>query len=547
MKGSRMRRRHFIYLMTATVIAAGIGWVGRPESAASGPRNAKGTVFHDRNGNGRYDAGEPALPDVRVSNGRAIVKTGSDGRYDLPVDDDTILFVIKPAGWRTPIDELRLPRFYYIHKPNGSPESKHRGVDPTGPLPKSIDFPLYPQEEPKEFKALMFGDPQPRDQKEIDYVTHDVVEELIGSDASFGVTLGDIMFDDLSLFESQARAVALIGIPWYNVLGNHDINKDSKTRRHVNETFERTFGPSYYSFDYGQVHFLVLDDIEWYISKKDGKERGSYRGGLGERQMAFIRNDLALIPEEQLVVLMMHIPLIDVGDRQELYRLIEKRPFCMSISGHTHHHEHRFIDHKDGWRGPEPHHHVINVTVSGSWWSGAPDERGIPHTVMADGAPNGYSTITFDGHDYRLDFKAAGRSADYQMNIQAPESVRFDQAANTDVYVNVFNGSERSKVEMRLGEESPWLLMERTVMADPAYARLVESEKAVKDKPWLDLPKPKPSPHLWRHKLPSVSQPGTHALHIRATDRHGRIHSGRRVIRFVPSTEASAKKESAGS
>ena len=35
------------------------------------------------------------------------------------------------------------------------------------------------------FRALLFGDPQPRDQKEIDYISHDVIEELIGFDASF--------------------------------------------------------------------------------------------------------------------------------------------------------------------------------------------------------------------------------------------------------------------------------------------------------------------------------------------------------------------------
>ena len=125
-----------------------------------------------------------------------------------------------------------------------------------------------------------------------------------------------------------------------------------------------------------------------------------------------------------LVVLLMHIPLIDVEDRQELYRLIENRPHCLSVSGHTHHHEHLFITRQDGWRGPEPHHHVINVTVSGSWWSGAPDERGIPHTMMADGAPNGYSIISFDGAKYSLDFKAAGQPADYQMRIMMPELIK---------------------------------------------------------------------------------------------------------------------------
>ena len=530
-------------VLISVVVPLGLASVSGP-AAPRGQQFATGFVFQDSNGNRTLDPGESTLARVRVSNGREIVTTDKHGRYRLPISDDTILFVIKPRGWRTPFDDHMLPRFYYIHKPHGSPELKFAGVKPTGPLPDSVDFPLYPQREPDTFKALLFGDPQPRDQKEIDYVTHDVVEELIGTDASLGVTLGDIMFDDLSLFESQARAIALLGIPWYNVIGNHDINTDARSRRHVNETFENVFGPSYYSFDYGTVHFMVLDDIDWLKSEKTGN--WTYRGGLGKRQMEFIRNDLAMIPRNQLVVLLMHIPLINVHDRTELYRLIEQRPFCMSISGHTHHHEHRFITRADGWRGPEPHHHVINVTVSGSWWSGAADERGIPHTTMADGAPNGYSIITFDGHEYTLDFKAAGRPAGYQMNIQSPDAVTADKAGQTDIYVNVFNGSERSKVEMRFGETGKWTPMDRTLINDPGYVKLRAAEQAVKDKPWRDLPNPKKCPHLWHARLPDKPPVGTHTLHVRTTDMHGRIYHGYRVIR-VGATQAKPASGGRGS
>ena len=160
------------------------------------------------------------------------------------------------------------------------------------------------------------------------YIAHDVIEELVGTDAAFGVTLGDILFDDLSLFESQARGIALLGIPWYNVIGNHDINNDAPNDKLSDETFERAFGPAYYSFDYGTVHFVVLDNIEWIVSEKGKK--GKYQGGLGKEQIEFVKHDLDQIPEDQLVVLMMHVPLINTKDRQELYRLIEKRPFCMS-------------------------------------------------------------------------------------------------------------------------------------------------------------------------------------------------------------------------
>ncbi|HBL42895.1 calcineurin-like phosphoesterase family protein [Gimesia sp.] len=523
-----------------------LGSLNMPVQAESKPevqQTATGYVFQDTNRNRKRDPGEQGLGCVRVSNGREVVCTDQAGKYELPVNDDTILFVIKPQGWRTPLSKNLTPEFYYIHKPAGSPQSKYPGVKPTGPLPASVDFPLYPQKEPAQFRAIFFGDPQPRDQKEIDYIAHDVIEELVGTDASFGVTLGDILFDDLSLFESQARGIALLGIPWYNVIGNHDINYDAPNDKLSDETFERAFGPAYYSFDYGQVHFIVLDDINWIVpeenkTKKEMEKKGHYEGGLGKEQIEFVKNDLQQIPDDQLVVLMMHIPLVGVEDRQDLYRLIEKRPFCMSISGHTHHHEHRFITKEDGWRGPKPHHHIINVTVSGSWWSGSPDERGIPHTMMADGAPNGYSIITFDGTEYDLDFRAAGRAASYQMNILAPEEVTADQTAETEIFANIFNGSERSKVEMLIGESGSWTAMEQIDEIDPSFNKLSEAENAVEGKKYRDLPKAKKSSHLWRTKLPAGLKPGTHLIRIRTVEMDGDKHQSGRVIRILPAKPA---------
>ena len=127
---------------------------------------ATGIVYHDANGNQRFDQGEKTLAGIRVSNGSQITQTDARGRYQLPVDNDTIIFVIKPRGWRTPLNKNNNPVFYYIHKPHGSPAGlRYAGVAPTGPLPKSVDFPLYPQEEPDQFRAIMFGDPQPRNQQ----------------------------------------------------------------------------------------------------------------------------------------------------------------------------------------------------------------------------------------------------------------------------------------------------------------------------------------------------------------------------------------------
>jgi hypothetical protein len=494
-------------------------------------QRATGYVFEDTNGNGERDAGEKGLSGVRVSNQSDITRTDASGRWTLPSGDDTVFFVIKPRGYRTKLGDHNLPHFYYIHLPAGAPSGRRfEGVAPTGPLPASIDFPLYRQDEPDKFRAVMFADTQPRDVREVEYVTHDVVEKLIGIEAAFGVTLGDIAFDDLSVFGPLNAAIGLIGIPWYNVLGNHDINLDAPNDRESTHTFEKVYGPPYYSFDYGPTHFVVLDDVEFL-----GQGKG-YKGGIGPRQMEWIKNDLALVPMQQLVVFLMHIPLVGVEDRQELYRLIEARPNVISVSGHTHYQEHVFIDGDDGWRGIKPHHHTVNVTVSGSWWQGSPSELGIPHATMRDGAPNGYSIFTFDGIKYSIEFRAAGAPVSHQMNIYAPEEVARAAAGETPVMVNVFGGSEKSVVEVRL-DEGEWVRMEKVLKPDPKYAEAVARDASLQ-RPYRPLPAPMNSPHLWEVSLDKVfagKQPywGSHKLHVRETDMFGNVHWSYRVIRLT--------------
>lgn len=507
-------------------------------------QHASGFVFHDQNGNRKRDEGEPGLEGMRVSNGRDIVLTDPQGRYEIDVDNDTIVFVIKPRGWMTPLNAEKLPQFYYIHKPAGSPKQQFPGVAPTGPLPSSIDFPLTPQQEPDQFRALLFGDTQPRDKKEVEFMAHDIIEQVVAEKAhgaALGVTLGDIVFDDLSVFKPHNQAIALVGIPWYNVIGNHDMNFDSPDDKHSDETFESIYGPNYYSFDHGPVHFMVLDDVTWVGATE--KEKAHYVGGLGPAQMEFIRNDLALVPENQLIVLMMHIPLLAVEDRQELYRLIEQRPFALSISAHTHFVQHHFIDGTDGWRGPEPHHHVVNVTVCGSWWRGAFDELGIPHATMSDGGANGYSIISFDGARYSLEYRAARRPADHQMSIYLPEEIYPSQALSTPMIVNVFFGSKKSKVEMRHLPDGQWREMERVDGIDPYYADMKLAELGPTPPNGMTLPGPSVTDHLWRAFLPPVLAPGTHIFEVRTTDMHGKVYTDRESIRVVPYPAPPAAKK----
>lgn len=495
---------------------------------------ARGVVFEDLNRNGRRDAGEPGLRGMRVSNQREIVLTDREGRWALPAADDTVFFVIKPRGYMPPLNADRLPQFYYVHRPAGSPPGlKFPGVAPTGPLPASIDFPLHRSPEPREFKAVFMGDTQPRDVREVGYFRDAVVPELVGTDAAFGVTLGDVVFDDLSVFEPHNQAVALIGIPWWNVLGNHDINYDTPDDAGSHETWKRVFGPNYYSFDHGPVHFIALDDVDWGGAEPAGT--GKYTAGLDARQLEFVRNDLALVPDRQLVVLMMHIPLTDVGNRGELYRLIEKRRYAFSVSGHTHWQEHKFITAADGWRGREPHHHIVTVTACGSWWTGAPDADGIPHATMRDGAPNGYAVITFDGHRATMDFKAARRPAAEQMHVMLPATVAAAELPQRLLYVNVFNGSERSTVEYRVNGRGRWTKLDQVKEHDPGYVARQAAELANPPAipPFRKMGDPILSPHLWKAPLPALP-PGEHRVEVRTEDMQGRVFRAEKVLTVTP-------------
>lgn len=499
-------------------------------SAATPPPQtvATGVVFEDTNRNGVRDVGERGIAGISVSNQDEFVVTDRQGRWKLPCGEDTTFFVVKPRGWMTPVDKNQLPKFYYTHKPKGSPDLKYGGVPPTGPLPASIDFPLYRSKEPDAFKAIFFGDTQSRNLRELKYLVDDLITKMDPEGAKFGVTLGDILFDDLSIFQEHNQAIALLGIPWYNVLGNHDINFDAKTDEHSDETFERFYGPNYYSFEYGLAHFVVLDDVKWNHPSTQPDNTGRYNAELGARQMAWLKKDLERTPANRLVVLMMHIPLDELTEKKDVLELLSKRPYSLSVSAHTHYQEHRYFRDADGFTRPEPHHHVVNVTTCGGWWTGEPDAFGIPHSTMRDGAPRGYSIFTFSGNQYSIEFRAANRPRTYQMAIHAPDSVAWHEMNATDFYVNVFGGSVKSKVEFKLGD-GDWMPMVQVKEKDPAYVKMVERNAKI-EPPFRPLPGAIDSPHLWKATLPRSTAKGLVPIHVRTVDQFGQVYFATRGI-----------------
>ncbi len=526
------------------LLALALGLLSHVAPTTSSPdhsaKNVRGVVFHDANADGLKNNGERGIPNVQVSNGWQVTSTNKHGKWQLeiPTPDEFgqrfEIFVIKPRDWMTPLDENLNPNYYYVHRPNGSPtEHQYSGSSASGKLPKSINFPLVPQAEGDELRVLMYGDPQPRNLTEVAWMKQDVVEECRDFDGAFGMALGDIAFNDLSILPNVAAALAESGVPWWMVLGNHDINFDAANDSLANETFIANFGPANYAFNWGPVHFLVLDDVDWVIPEEITAEQGAhYEARFSEQALEFARNDLALVPKDKLVVAAMHIPLRGVENSAGLLELLGEFKHSVSVSGHTHTQRVDELGEQHGWPKEENHSHVVHVTACGSWWTGQPDERGIPHTLMRDGSPNGWLEWTFNDGEWMFDFRAAGMEPEKQMHVlvgepthEPPNSLqrfRFDQQL-LPIWVNVWNGDTRNKVEMRFNSSSEWLKLGRIDQVDPIYAKLFKEEEKIRGERWLKMPEPQSSTHLWfgNFAFPDIWD-GPSTIEIRVTDRWGR-------------------------
>jgi hypothetical protein len=440
------------YKAAVDVRAADAGQSAECESAiaAGRPCELRGAVFEDKNRDGRRQHGEPGVPGVLVSNGAEVVVTDAAGRYTLSIEErpgGTTIFITKPAGYDVPLNAQNIPQFSYHHVPQGSPPLRFGGLPASGPLPGHINFPVSRGRDFEKFKVVISGDTQPYSNTEVGYVRDTLARDMLAmgtDDIEFVMVEGDIVGDDLGLYPRFKDVMKVTDTPHYFVPGNHDLDFDANDDAFALDTFRREWGPAYYSFDLGQVHFVTLDDLRYPCTTEDNRDGrhafcdnpGSltYTGVVDDRQMLWLANDLAAVPEDKLIVLSMHIPLVSYVDQgssqhqvsnvKEIYELLRGRK-ALALSGHTHTLEQfRPGELYQGWQtafnepiGPSPFPQIVTGATCGSWWSGDLDADGIPMAIDRLGAPRGYLVIEFDGASYRDTFKATGKAVDRQMSV----------------------------------------------------------------------------------------------------------------------------------
>lgn len=528
---------------------------------------ATGMVFEEDGNKGVQSPARRGIAGVLVSNGRDIVRTDAGGRYRIPVRDGDVLFVIKPSQWMTPLTEFNLPKFYYFHRPTGSPQWRptnlpnaelldptwlYKGVGPTGELPASIDFPLRRSAEPDEFKVVVFGDTQVTYDAQIDYMSRGTISELVNAPGiAFGLSVGDLVnIGLLYLFQPLNEVQAKTGFPWYAIPGNHDQNLVTPNDELAEEQYRTVYGPTVYSFEYGPVSFLMLGNVRRQPletlsvdakTKMAQPDPSPYTCGLRDEQWQFVESYLKTVPTDRQLVITMHMDMSLHGhDRRDftkrLLSLISGRPHTLSISGHTHIQRHLFFGEEAGFSGPDKHHHFNTICVRGAGYRGMFNELKIPSCQAEDGTPAGYSYLSFTKTGYSIRYKASRHPADHQMNIFVPPVLKLADVKETTVLANIFAGSERSAVRMRVND-GEWKSMTLTPQRDPSIFWVLDAEKQPQS--WLGSKynlkdTPPDAFHIWQVDLPQNLKPGAHVLQIETVDMHGQKDSKMTLFRVLP-------------
>lgn len=447
---------------------------------------------------GRVAVGGRGMAGVAVTDGFRVVETGPDGVYDMVSRGDRpFVYLSVPRGHRIPVGPQGTARFYRPLAPDARGEA-------------TASFELEPLSDGDErHTVLALPDIQTEDAWEMARFHAETVPDLRASAAAaassghvLGVSLGDIMYDDLTLYPAYERGVADVGVPFFQVVGNHDLDFQGRGDEASTLTFSRHFGPRYYSFDRGAVHYVVLDDVLWHGA--------GYIGYLEYDQLAWLEADLARVEQGRPVVVFLHIPALgsrhvrdgvtrpnnaeSVTNREILFRLLE--PYrAHLVAGHTHENEHL-------WHGGIHEH--VGGTVCGAWWSG---------DICADGTPNGYVVYEVAGEEIRWRYKATGRPADHQIRVY-PRGA--DPRAPEEIVANVWDADPAWEV-VWLEDGEPRGRMARRQGFDPRAEAEQTGPELPTHRTWVE---PYPTTHLFYAPAP----PGHGVITVQATDRFGRVY-----------------------
>lgn len=478
-------------------------------------QTVSGYVFYDENRNGIFDTKEKGVKNVPVSNLDEVVLTDKKGFFSIESKEPNFIVVTKLAYFQFPLDAYNAPK---NHQRIGSvawPEymGHNEKIESKG-TSEILYFPVYKADPEQEQKGLIIGDPQMAGDLQLGYLKKGQIPLMKNQNADFFLILGDIADYDLSLFKKEQEAMTILGIPGYRAIGNHDHETKAHNDKDASLFFENIYGPTDYSFEYNNNHFIVVDNIDYKGYDETNKKSGSYTGGLNARQMRWIANDLKYTNKEKTIIIVSHIPMTTEETRKgtidSLFQLLSDREHVLFLAGHTHTLSSYYVENKE-----HTYEGVIAGAACGSWWSGPFTEYGLPYSTCMDGSPQGFFVFDFAKNGYKKQFIPAHYPCSFQIYAEYfPTS-----DGNFEVTANWFMGKPTDKMYLVL---SNGILHEMTnYTGESLFLSRTIGMRTNADN-WI--PSVQPTDHLWKFELDSNKlKKGPNSVEIIGKDPQGNV------------------------
>lgn len=302
--------------MLALVAAGALPVHAQTSERVPSPVRIVGTVFLDENQNGAREPGEPGQPGVAVSDQITVATTDANGRFEIDAAGYGIVFVTQPDGYA-----VRGP---FWRRVRGGEE---------------LSFALSPIADTSDFIFVHASDTHISEES---LARTRRLKALVDSlRPAFVIISGDLVRDALRVPEEEARRyydlfareIATFTVPVYTVPGNHEIFGIERHRSLVSPShplygkrFYRSMrGPNYYSFEYGGVHFLGLDTVDY--------DDLWYYGHVDSVQLDWMRKDVENLRAGMPVVTFNHIPFVSGAQMIDGYDEESPAPTVIRVGG----------------------------------------------------------------------------------------------------------------------------------------------------------------------------------------------------------------------
>ena len=390
---------------------------------------------------GLVSSEEGPVANVVVSDGTEVTVTDDKGIYELKSAKKWgYVFISVPSGYEVAAEGV-FPQFYQTLK--GAAD-----------VVEQKDFKLTKVDGQDRYKLFLLGDMhlanRTNDAAQFTQFTTDLNAYMAqhSGQKMYALTLGDMTWDLYWYKNNYAlpqyretinRQVKNLQI--YHTMGNHDNDFMTTSDYDAAVKYVDCIGPTFYSFNIGQVHYVVMDNID--CSAYDGTDSRNYVKKLSNEQLKWLAKDLAYVDKSTPLIVAMHAQIYkptstgfafdhDSANTEALLAALDGYEVHV-VPGHTHK-VYNITPDDDVVKGRDIHEHNSGAICASWWWSGnlTPGVH-----VSIDGAPGGYAIWDIDGTDFAWLYKSTGWPEEYQFRSYDLNNVSFSMDDVPNIPSNV--------------------------------------------------------------------------------------------------------------